>query len=76
MGPVEEAALARPRNQTVRRAHLVTAARPAEETACNPVALEDAYGYHVVTGTSVTRERAERQLTGYAATATGTVLDV
>lgn len=44
---------------------------PTGEVACNLVALEDAYGYHIVAGTSVTRARAERYLIGYASTATG-----
>lgn len=57
-------------------AGVFTLRAPAEETACNLVALEDAYGYHVITGTSITRERAERHLTGYAATATGSDLAV
>lgn len=45
---------------------------PAPEVASNLVALEDAYGYHVIAGTSITREKAEQYLIGYAATATGT----
>ncbi len=50
-------------------------AQPASEVAHNLVALEDAYGYHVVTGTSVTREQAERLLLGYASTVTRCDLD-
>lgn len=39
--------------------------------ASNLVALEDAYGHHVVAGISVTRERAEDFLVDYASTAVG-----
>ncbi|MDT0382523.1 TetR family transcriptional regulator [Streptomyces sp. DSM 42041] len=46
-------------------------AAPAREIASNLVALEDAYGYHIIAGTSVTRATAEQYLIGYAATATG-----
>lgn len=44
---------------------------PVAEVASNLVALEDAYGYHVIAGTSMTRAKAEQYLIGYAATATG-----
>lgn len=44
---------------------------PAGEVAHNLVALEDAYGYHVVVGSAVSLEHAERLIRGYAATATG-----
>lgn len=48
---------------------------PAQEIASNLVALEDAYGYHIIAGTSITRERAEQYLTGYATAATGAQLN-
>jgi DNA-binding transcriptional regulator YbjK len=47
---------------------------PADEIASNLVALEDAYGYHIIAGTSMTREKAEQHLIGYADVATGTRL--
>ncbi|WP_030211598.1 TetR/AcrR family transcriptional regulator [Streptomyces bikiniensis] len=43
--------------------------RPADEIAANLVALEDAYGYHVIARTFMTRDRAERHLFGYASVA-------
>lgn len=43
----------------------------AASIASNLVALEDAYGHHVVAGISVTREQAERYLAEFASTATG-----
>lgn len=46
-------------------------AAPSAEIASNLVALEDAYGYHVIARTSITRDRAENYLVGYAASATG-----
>lgn len=49
-----------------------TLASPAASIAHNLVALEDAYGLHIVTGFSVTREQAERYLLDYAGAATGT----
>jgi AcrR family transcriptional regulator len=42
----------------------------AAEIASNLVALEDAYGYHVIAGTSISRDRAEAHIIGYATTAT------
>ncbi|MFJ9884746.1 TetR/AcrR family transcriptional regulator [Streptomyces sp. NPDC091287] len=48
-----------------------TLRRPAAEIAANLVALEDAYGYHVIAQTFMTRETAEQHLFGYAALATG-----
>jgi hypothetical protein len=48
---------------------------PAAAIAHNLVALEDAYGLHVVAGFSVTREQAEQYLLDYAARATGCTLD-
>ncbi|MBD3932264.1 TetR family transcriptional regulator [Streptomyces chumphonensis] len=44
--------------------------RPAEEIAANLVALEDAYGYHVIARTFMPRQQAEEHLFGYAALAT------
>ncbi|MFC9269115.1 TetR/AcrR family transcriptional regulator [Streptomyces zhihengii] len=44
--------------------------RPAAEIAANLVALEDAYGYHVIAQTFMTRQTAEQHLFGYAALAT------
>ena len=44
---------------------------PSVEVASNLVALEDAYGYHVIARTSITRDRAEGHIVNYAATATG-----
>lgn len=44
--------------------------RPAAEIAANLVALEDAYGYHIIAQTFMTRETAEQHLLGYAALAT------
>ncbi|MFV2116308.1 TetR/AcrR family transcriptional regulator [Micromonospora sp. LOL_025] len=41
------------------------------EIASNLVALEDAYGYHVIARTSITRQQAEAHIVGYAATTTG-----
>ena len=46
-------------------------AAPATMIACNLVALEDTYGYHVVVGSAITLEQAERLIRSYAATATG-----
>lgn len=43
----------------------------AASIASNLVALEDAYGHHVVAGISLGREQAERHIAEYAATATG-----
>ncbi|MFE0207107.1 TetR/AcrR family transcriptional regulator [Streptomyces sp. NPDC058985] len=43
--------------------------RPAEEVAANLVALEDAYGYHVIAQTFMTRQQAEHHLFGYASLA-------
>ncbi|MEU4482831.1 TetR/AcrR family transcriptional regulator [Micromonospora sp. NPDC023966] len=51
-----------------------TLALPATEAARNLVALEDAYGYHIIAGTSVTRAQARDYLIGYASYATGTDL--
>ncbi|MEH0826063.1 TetR/AcrR family transcriptional regulator [Micromonospora sp. CPCC 205714] len=51
-----------------------TLALPAVEAARNLVALEDAYGYHVIAGTTVTRDQARQYLIGYASYATGTRL--
>ncbi|MFI8370041.1 hypothetical protein [Streptomyces sp. NPDC085466] len=45
--------------------------RPAAEIAANLVALEDAYGYHVIAQTFMTRQKAEQHLFGYASLATG-----
>lgn len=45
---------------------------PSSEIAANIVALEDAYGYHVIARTSMSRAQAERHLFGYAALASGT----
>ena len=45
-------------------------AEPAVVVAHNLVALEDAYGYHVVAGTSVSRKQAEAFLLSYASTVT------
>ncbi|MFB7025702.1 MULTISPECIES: TetR/AcrR family transcriptional regulator [unclassified Streptomyces] len=45
--------------------------RPAAEIAANLVALEDAYGYHVIAQTFMTRQTAEQHLFGYASLATG-----
>ncbi|MDQ3406064.1 MAG: TetR family transcriptional regulator [Actinomycetota bacterium] len=39
---------------------------PAQDIAHNLVALEDAYGYHVIARTSVTRDRAEALIVSYA----------
>ncbi|MFE5258674.1 TetR/AcrR family transcriptional regulator [Streptomyces coelicoflavus] len=47
---------------------------PAGQVAANLVALEDAYGYHVIAQTSVQRHEAERHLFGYATLATSTPL--
>ncbi|MCM0673313.1 TetR family transcriptional regulator [Micromonospora phytophila] len=44
---------------------------PSTQIASNLVALEDAYGYHVIARTSITRDRAEANIIGYASTATG-----
>ncbi|MDT0276734.1 TetR/AcrR family transcriptional regulator [Blastococcus goldschmidtiae] len=44
---------------------------PAVSVASNLVALEDAYGHHVVAGISIAREQAESHLLDYASTATG-----
>lgn len=44
--------------------------RPAAEIAANLVALEDAYGYHVIAQTFMTRQAAEQHLFGYASLAT------
>lgn len=44
---------------------------PAAQIASNLVALEDAYGYHVIAQTSMDRVAAETHLFGYAALATG-----
>ncbi|GAB3330499.1 TetR/AcrR family transcriptional regulator [Micromonospora halotolerans] len=49
-------------------------ALPAAEAARNLVALEDAYAYHIIAGTSVTRGQARDYLVGYASYATGTDL--
>ncbi|MFB8383853.1 hypothetical protein [Streptomyces rubiginosohelvolus] len=38
--------------------------------AANLVALEDAYGYHVIARTSMARREAEQHIFGYAALAT------
>lgn len=43
----------------------------ATSVACNLVALEDAYGYHVVAGSAISLEQAERLIRSYASTATG-----
>lgn len=43
---------------------------PVDEIASNLVALEDAYGYHIIAGTSITRAKAEQHLIGYASVAT------
>ncbi len=43
----------------------------AVSVGSNLVALEDAYGHHVVAGISVTREQAESYLIDFASTATG-----
>ncbi|MFB7657458.1 MULTISPECIES: TetR/AcrR family transcriptional regulator [unclassified Streptomyces] len=40
--------------------------RPADEIAANLVALEDAYGYHVIAQMFMTRDQAEKHLFGYA----------
>ena len=45
-------------------------AGPSFTIASNLVALEDAYGHHVIASVSVTREQAEQFLTDYAAAAT------
>lgn len=47
---------------------------PAADVARNLVALEDAYGYHVITGTSVSRQDALRLMTGYAVQVVGVSL--
>ncbi|WP_166385962.1 TetR/AcrR family transcriptional regulator [Catellatospora methionotrophica] len=47
---------------------------PAADAARNLVALEDAYGYHIITGTSVNRHDALRLMTGYAAQVVGVEL--
>lgn len=47
---------------------------PAGQVAANLVALEDAYGYHVIAQTSMRRDEAERHLFGYAALATSASL--
>ncbi|MEH1099562.1 TetR/AcrR family transcriptional regulator [Micromonospora sp. CPCC 205561] len=44
---------------------------PIRRVACNLVALEDAYGYHIVTGTSIDRAGALTLIINYAETATG-----
>ncbi|GAA1637179.1 TetR/AcrR family transcriptional regulator [Catellatospora bangladeshensis] len=44
---------------------------PPTDAARNLVALEDAYGYHIITGTSVDRKEALRLMTGYAAHVVG-----
>jgi AcrR family transcriptional regulator len=49
---------------------LFTLTVAATDAARNLVALEDAYGYHIITGTSVTRNEAHRLISGYAATVT------
>ena len=43
---------------------------PALTIACNLVALEDAYGHHVIAQVAVTRDQAERFLLDYASAAT------
>ncbi|WP_254186904.1 hypothetical protein [Micromonospora sp. WMMB482] len=43
-----------------------TLALPAAEAARNLVALEDAYGYHIIARTSVTSEQARAYLLRYA----------
>ncbi|MFY1593154.1 TetR/AcrR family transcriptional regulator [Micromonospora sp. WMMD737] len=47
---------------------------PIRHVACNLVALEDAYGYHIVTSTSIDRANALTLIVNYAETATGTDL--
>ncbi|MFJ9890508.1 TetR/AcrR family transcriptional regulator [Streptomyces sp. NPDC091287] len=47
---------------------------PPAEIAANLVALEDAYGYHVIAQTSMSRAGAEAHLFGYAALATADTL--
>ncbi|MEJ1201647.1 MULTISPECIES: hypothetical protein [unclassified Streptomyces] len=47
---------------------------PAGQVAANLVALEDAYGYHVIAQTSMRGDEAERHLFGYAALATSASL--
>ncbi|RLK24555.1 TetR family transcriptional regulator [Micromonospora sp. M71_S20] len=47
---------------------------PIRHVACNLVALEDAYGYHIVTGTSIDRTSALTLIVNYAETATNTNL--
>ncbi|MFJ6149172.1 hypothetical protein ACIQH7_36910 [Streptomyces anulatus] len=44
--------------------------RPLGEIAANLVALEDAYGYHVIARTFMTRKAADEHLFDYAALAT------
>lgn len=48
-----------------------TLALPAAEAARNLVALEDAYGYHIIARTSVTFEQARAYLLRYASHTTG-----
>jgi AcrR family transcriptional regulator len=50
-------------------------AAPAPSIARNLVALEDAYGYHVVVGSAVSLESAEELIRSYASTVTGCDLD-
>ena len=52
-----------------------TLTAPAAAISHNLVALEDAYGYHVVVGSAVTLEQAEALIRSYAATATRCDLD-
>ncbi|MFB6550767.1 MULTISPECIES: TetR/AcrR family transcriptional regulator [unclassified Streptomyces] len=47
---------------------------PAGQVAANLVALEDAYGYHVIAQTSMRRDDAEQHIFGYAALATSASL--
>ena len=47
----------------------------ATDLARNLVALEDAYGYHVVVGSAIGLAEAERLILAYAATATGCPLE-
>lgn len=55
--------------------NVFTLALPAAEAARNLVALEDAYGYHIIAQTSVTRAQARDYLVRYASYATGIALE-